>query len=81
MIYAAASLLWLALGVIASGWHYAYFQREYPERATRDRDGDRRAALLLLPFGLCAFIGMLMFFSEKGCDMSHGWLWPGGDEK
>lgn len=54
-------LCWLFCGVLAHGFQLAYFQREYPRFAFRDRWRDRVCGLMSILIGPGALIAYGFF--------------------
>lgn len=65
-----AIAVWLAFGVAAIGWYFAYFQRKWPSLRKDDFYEDRGDALTFAIGGPITFIVHGLAYS------SFGWLWP-----
>ena len=66
----ALAVFWCVCGVLAYGYTYAFYQREFPRIAYKARRYDRRLALLaavLGPIGLVA--------AAAGGQLKHGVKW------
>ena len=68
---------WLGLGLLGSGFSYAFFQRGFPGLSKKDRTFDTVKDLGMSIFGLCNLLGVLIFLFVEGCYLKYGWLFPG----
>lgn len=64
--------VWLACGVAAAGFIYAYFQRAWPSIADEFRASDIRMAWFAL---LTGPVSLIVVYQLK--EYTHGWLLPG----
>lgn len=67
---ALALIGWAICGAYAYGTTLAYFQREYPTLADKDRREDRALAIAFFFGGPCSAI---VAFFESGFN-KHGWM-------
>lgn len=72
MIYILAAILtaWIGAGVAATGWAFAYFQRNWPALRAESFRRDRWEYTLV-----CIAGGPLALGPSYGL-RRHGWLWP-----
>lgn len=59
--------IWLMIGIINYGATYAYYQREYPNIADKNRTGDRGFATFIALLGP---LGLIMIIDHNG--FKHG---------
>ena len=60
--------VWTVLGLLAYGLSFAYWQREFPTLAKRDRAADKRKSLIL---ALAGPVGLVVILIYSG-DGKHG---------
>ncbi len=71
--------IYILLGILGYGLNLAYFQREYPTIAYRNRKHDLIMAFFCLFLGPCGFFGTILFlvFQASSAPFKHGMMfWP-----
>ena len=68
MVWAVTALCWIVCGILAYGFTFAYFQRQYPILSDANRIYDRMFAILFLIGGL---FGLVIVVIRRG--YQHGW--------
>ena len=61
---------WIACGVVAAGFNFAYFQRKWPEQAERDSHSDFWDAILIGLFS--GPVGLVVEVISPDCGR-YGW--------
>ncbi len=62
------SILWIICGLLAYGFTFSFFQKEFPPIAIKDKKKDKSFALMI---GLLGPIGLVVMIISKG--YKHGW--------
>ena len=70
-----SAAIWLACGLIGSGWKFAYFQRAYPELAVKDFNRDRLSARCFILGGVGTLFVCCGDYSQ-GKMYGFGWVNP-----
>lgn len=72
MMWFTILILWMICSVIAVGYEFAYFQRQYPSLRKSQYDSDANMAMTT---GFLGPVALFACFMALGT-LEHGWLMP-----
>ena len=71
--------VWFACGILAAGWIFVFFQKDFPTLAKEDHVGDMAIAYLTLVLGVSSLMAVVIFMAFMNgprLTFKYGWSFP-----